>query len=544
MKIIEGNIIDIHKRKIFKGRLEINDNKIINIKEKVTDSNCYILPGFIDSHMHIESTMLIPSEFAKLAVSNGTVAVIADPHEIANVMGCKGVDFMIENAKKVPLKTYFAIPSCVPVSKNEFSGAEINSTDIDNLFQKHNLHILGEVMDYEGILKNEKQIFDKIETAKKYNALIDGHAPGLTLEENYKYAESGISTDHECSNIEEAINKLIARMKIQIREGSAAQNFEALYPLLEKYNEEIMLCTDDSHPDDLLEKGHINKIIAKGLKMGVNLFDLLQATTLNPQKHYRLDVGMLKPGDNADFVIIDNLENFNVLETYINGKAVYSNGRVLFDSKKEKAINNFKIKEIDIEDIQIKKEANYINVIEVIDKELLTNSFTTRAKTDKNNNLISDIDKDILKIVVVNRYKKQKATIGFINGIGLRKGAIATSISHDSHNIIAVGTDDLSILNAINEIISKKGGITYVNEKNYYTIELEFAGLMTQDSAENVANKYKELNNIVKANGIKLTSPFMTLSFMSLLVIPKLKISAKGLFDVEKMKFINLFSEK
>lgn len=544
MKIIEGNIVDVEKRRIIKGEIEICGSKILNITEKNIESDRYILPGFIDSHMHIESTMLIPSEFAKLAVANGTVAVIADPHEIANVMGIKGVEFIIENTKENPLKFYNTVPSCVPVNENEFSGTELNINEMDYLFDKHKLRVLGEVMDYEAVIKGNKKIIDKINLAKKYNAVIDGHAPSLTRAENEVYAAVGISTDHECSNIEEALDKINAGMKIQIREGSAAQNFDALYPLITSNNKDIMFCTDDSLPDELIEKGHINKIIIKGLKLGINIFNLLNAATLNPIKHYDLDVGLLKIGDNADFIIIDNLEDFNILETYINGQLVYSNGRVLFDIKKAKEINNFNAKKICLDDVKVYKKAEKINVIEVIDKELLTNCFTVKCKTDNNNNVISDIEKDILKIVVVNRYTKQKPIIGFINGIGLKSGAIATSISHDCHNIIAVGTDDKHIVNAINEIIEKKGGISYVKEKDYYTIELEFAGLMTQERAEIVAKKYKEINKIIKTNGCALTAPFMTLSFMTLLVIPKLKISVKGLFDVEKMKFVDLFSNK
>jgi adenine deaminase len=541
MRKIEGNIVDVLNRKIFKGEIEIENEKIKKITPKETTSNFYILPGLIDSHVHVESSMLIPSEFSKFAVKNGTVAIVSDPHEIANVLGIKGIEFMIENSKITPLKTFYCAPSCVPATNFETSGAIINSYDIEELFKTYKLKILGEMMNYPGIIYDDPEVHKKINIAKKYNAVIDGHAPGITGKDLEKYIKTGISTDHECATIEEAIEKINLGMKILIREGSAAKNFEELYPLISKFNKMTMFCTDDSHPDDLVEYGHINKILKMGLKKQIDIFDLLTTACINPVLHYNLEVGLLKEGDYADFIVVDNLTDFNILETNINGNTVYSNNRILFKSEKITPVNNFHAKKISIEDLKINCKENEIKVIEIIDKELITNSFKVKPKIE-NNNIISDTKKDILKIVVYNRYKNnEKPQIGFINGFGLKEGAIASSVAHDSHNIIAVGADDTSIFNAINEIVEHKGGLCYVKDKDFYTLPLEFGGLMTSQDGETVADMYKKLNVVVKANGSKLTSPFMTLSFMALLVIPSLKIGDKGLFDVDKFEFTNLF---
>ncbi len=539
---IEGQIVDVFNREIFPGEITIENNKIKSIIKKETSSEFYILPGLIDAHVHIESSMLIPSEFAKLAVSNGTVGVLTDPHEIANVMGIEGVKFMIENSESTPLKTYYCAPSCVPATPFESSGAILNSTDIETLFRDYKLKVLGEMMNYPGVIYNDEEVHAKLKIAKKHNALIDGHIPGIKGEDLEKYISAGISTDHECFDIEEAIEKINLGMKVLIREGSAARNFETLFPLISKFNDMVMLCTDDSHPDDLIKYGHINKILKMGIKRHIDIFDLLQAACINPIKHYNLEIGLLRENDFADFIIVDNLSDFNILETYINGEPVFSHGRVLFNTEKVKPINNFKAEKISPNQISIEDKNKSIKVIEVIDKELITRSFSETLKS-KNGKLISDTEKDILKIVVYNRYKKtSKPQVGFINGFGLKKGAIATSIAHDSHNIIAVGVNDKEITKAINEIIEHKGGLTYVNDNDYYTLPLEFAGLMTQQNANDVAELYGKINKTINANGCNLSSPFMTLSFMALLVIPELKIGDKGLFDVTKFEFTELYN--
>ncbi|MEJ5266435.1 MAG: adenine deaminase [Bacteroidales bacterium] len=541
MKKITGKLVDLFSRKIFNAELFIENGRISNIKKVNTEFENFIVPGLIDSHVHIESSMLIPYQFAKLAVQNGTVAIVTDPHEIANVLGKKGVEFMINNAKTTPLKTFFCIPSCVPATPFETSGAILNHNDIDELFSKQEVKILGEMMNFPGVINEDETVIKKLNVAKKHNAQIDGHIPGISGHNLKKYIDSGISTDHECFTIEEASEKIKLGMKILIREGSAAKNFDELYPLISKHNKMVMLCTDDSHPDDLINYGHINKIIKKGIKYGLDIFDLLSAACINPVEHYNLPVGLLRVNDPADFIIVDDLNNFNILETYIDGEIVYSNNRVFFNNSISKPLNNFNANKISVEDLKVKPKSNKIKVIEIIDKELITNSFTITPKI-ANNNIISDIERDILKIIVYNRYQKNsKPSIGFIHGIGLKSGAIATTVAHDSHNIIATGCSDEEIAAAINEIVEKQGGLTFVHGKDYYTLELEYAGLMTNKDPMIVADLYEKMNKVIKQNGSKLTAPYMTISFMALLVIPHLKIGDKGLFDVDRFEFTQLF---
>lgn len=541
MKTFQGNIVDVHKRRIFKGTVYVENQKIRKIEESDNQSDQYIIPGLIDSHVHIESSMLIPSEFSKLVIKNGTVAVISDPHEIANVMGIKGVEFMINNSKKSPLKTFFCIPSCVPATDFETSGATIDKNDIDKLFKLIDVKIMGEMMNFPGVINNDKKVHDKLAVAKKHDAVIDGHIPGITDDKLIKYIAAGISTDHECFSYEEAVTKIKSGMKILIREGSAAKNFDELFPLISEFNKMCMLCTDDSHPDDIIKYGHINKIIKKGINKNLDIFDLLTCATINPVNHYKLPVGLLRENDPADFIIINNLKDFEIIETVINGNIVYSNNRILYYTEKEKPINNFHAKKITEDQILLPAQTEKVKVIEVIDKELLTNSFITHPKT-KDNNIISDTERDILKIVVYNRYSKtSKPAIGLINGFGLHRGAMASSIAHDSHNIIAVGADDTEIVNAINEIINSKGGLVFYNSPDFYSIPLEFAGLMTAENPYTVAEKYEILNKQLQTAGSKLTSAFMTLSFMALLVIPSLKIGDQGLFDVDNFKFTDLY---
>jgi adenine deaminase len=544
MKKFTGKIYDIVNRRIIHGSIFIENGYIVSIEEHEIDSDAnIILPGFIDSHVHVESSMLIPSEFSKLVIPNGTVAIVSDPHEIANVLGKDGVKFMIENAKQTPLKTFFCAPSCVPATNFETSGANLYAEDIDDILNKLEVKILGEMMNYPGVIFEDENVIEKLNVAKKYKAIIDGHIPGVSGENLEKYVKSGISTDHECFTYEEALEKIKLGMKILIREGSAAKNLEELFPLISNFNTMCMLCTDDSHPDDIIKYGHINNIIKKVLKQGINIFDLLRVASLNPIKHYNLPVGLLQVKDPADFVIINNLEDFHIKETIINGETVYSGGRILFETIKENPVNNFRAKKISINDLYVKDENRNIKVIEIIDKELITRSFSYKLNSE-NTNLISDVKKDILKIVVYNRYKEtSKPTIGFIHGIGIKYGAVASSIAHDSHNIIAVGTSDEDIVNAINDIVDNKGGLSFVEGKNHYTIPLEFAGLMTQENPSKLAEMYEVLNSRIKAAGSTLTAPFMTLSFMALLVIPELKIGDKGLFDVSTFQFTSLYEE-
>ena len=537
---VAGKIVDIFTDSIYNGEITIENGKIIEINKTENEYSRFIMPGFVDAHVHIESSMLVPSEFAKLAVRQGTVATVSDPHEIANVLGMKGVEFMIKNGESVPFKFYFGAPSCVPATPFETSGAVLNSKDVRTLLKNEKIHYLSEVMNFPGVIYDDEEMFEKINSAIQLNKQIDGHAPGLSGNDLKKYAAAGITTDHESSSLDEAIEKIKLGIKLLIREGSAAKNFTALYKAIDLFPKDVMLCTDDSHPNDLI-LGHINSLIKKGILFDVNMFNLIRAATLNPIKHYNLDVGLLQIGDPADFIVLEDLRNFKISQTYINGNLVFDNGTVLINSYMPLSLNNFNCSQINESQIQVNAKSNFINVIEACDGELLTKKIISKVKA-VDGFIKSNTKKDILKIVVLNRYSKtSKPVVGFINGFRLKKGAIASSIAHDSHNIIAVGVSDKDIVNAINTLIRNKGGIVVANDDKIESIVLEVAGLMTNKNGILVAEKYKELNKVVKKLGTKLNSPFMTLSFMALLVIPELKIGDKGLFDVEIFKLIDLF---
>ncbi|MCW3785180.1 adenine deaminase [Plebeiibacterium sediminum] len=538
---ISGKILDLFNRKIYNGTIKYNNGKIISITQTDQEYSNYILPGLIDSHVHIESSMLTPKQFSKIVVPRGTVAVVTDPHEIANVMGVEGVEYMIQNSKGTPLKCFFGAPSCVPATSFETSGAVITSEDIELLLQKEEVYALSEMMNFPGVIYEDEEVLKKIKLAHKYGKKIDGHAPGLVGEDLKKYAQAGITTDHECINTNEAIDKINQGIVVQIREGSAAKNFDNLASLFDTHPDDIMLCTDDSHSDEILQKGHIDKIIKLGIAKGIDIFKLLRAATIKPVEHYNLPVGLLREGDDADFIVVDNLDDFNILETYINGEKVYTEGKITFDLDKSEAINNFNISSINEDEIKIlPQEGKNIRVIEAVDGDLITDELIWKPNII-DGNIVSSIDEDILKIVVVNRYKTAPPVVGFIKNIGLKKGAIACSVAHDSHNLIAVGVSDQEIVKALNEIIACRGGITCVNNDEINTLPLEIGGLMTDEDGQKVAENYLLLNEKVKEFGSPLKAPFMTLSFMSLLVIPKIKIGDKGLFDVSTFSFTNLF---
>ncbi|MEP6465071.1 MAG: adenine deaminase [Parafilimonas sp.] len=537
------NYVDVENKTIHVAKIFIDDNKIhtIEIIHNQEDHNLpYLLPGFIDSHVHIESSMLIPSEFARLAVVHGTIATVSDPHEIANVCGMKGVEYMIDNGTKVNFNFYFGAPSCVPATNFETAGASLNSKEVETLLSKPEIHYLSEMMNFPGVLLNDEEVLNKISAAKKFNKPVDGHAPGLRGEEAKKYIEAGISTDHECFTKEEALDKLKYGMKILIREGSAAKNFEALIDLLNDYPDEIMFCSDDKHPDSLVE-GHINKLCERAVAKGINVFKVLQAACVNPVHHYKLNVGLTKQGDAANFILVNNLKEFKVYQTYIKGELVAENGKTLITSVHSTTINNFSATEINEDDIKFYvhdsvADDNKISAIEALDGQLITNKIFVKPRI-KNNELISDIENDILKLVVINRYKKAPVAKALIKNFGLKNGAIASSVAHDSHNIIAVGCDDKSLVLAINLIIKEKGGIScFDGEENEKIIPLPVAGLMSNDDGYKIAAAYSEIDKMAKALGSNLTSPFMTLSFMALLVIPHIKLSDKGLFDGDAFK--------
>lgn len=539
---IKSNYIDLFKQQIFPAQIRI-ENGIIKTIEKIEEQlETYILPGFVDAHVHIESSMLVPTEFAQKAVIHGTVATVSDPHEIANVLGKKGVYYMIENGNKSPFKFHFGAPSCVPATKFETAGAELTAEDIDELMSRNDINYLAEMMNYPGVLHRDKLVMDKIAIAQKYGKPIDGHAPGLSGVDAINYIQSGISTDHECFTYDEAKFKLENGMKVLIREGSAAKNFDALIDLLYDYPNEIMFCSDDKHPDDLM-LGHINLLVQRAIAKGVPLFNILKAACLNPVEHYRLNVGLLREGDAADFIVVDDLINFSILSTYIDGKEVAKNGRSLIKTHPEKCINHFNIQAKNEADFCLPLNTTKVRVIEVLDGQLITHEQVGNCDMDENGNAVSNIENDILKIAVVNRYHEAPIAMAFIKNFGLKDGAIASSVAHDSHNIIVVGVDDTSMCNAVNAIIKEKGGLAVFDGTTTKILPLPVAGLMSTDSCEVVAEKYTELVKIVKELGCTLQSPFMSLSFMALLVIPNLKLSDKGLFDGNIFQFCNLMVE-
>ncbi len=515
------------------------DKNVVSIRKVGGVVDGVVLPGLIDSHVHIESSMLTPFMFSTLAVKHGVVGVVTDPHEVSNVLGVEGFNFMLNDARKSFLKIFFGVPSCVPATNFETSGAILSSREIDKLLQKNDVVALSEVMNFPGVLHGDKEVLAKIELAKKYGKRIDGHAPGLIGSDLDKYIQAGITTDHEAYSYDEAVEKIRKGMLIQIREGSAAKNFETLYPLIDEYPDNVMLCTDDSHPDDL-QKGYINLLIKRGLKKGLSFVNLYKAAFFNPVKHYGLNVGQLRVGDSADFIVVDNLKDFNILQTYVNGRKVFDVKQQVptFIPPLNDSLNKFNATELKQEDIRVETTGGKLNIIRAFDGELITDVIQIPVQPGEIKQNVVD---DIIKIVVVNRYdKKAKPVVGFINGFGLKDCAIASTIAHDSHNIIAVGTDDDLLLKAINKLVELKGGIVVADKSGIDFLKLEIAGLMTTSLPDYVAEKYSQLNSRVISNGAKLKAPFMTLSFMALLVIPKLKIGDKGLFDISKFSFVDL----
>ena len=539
LNFVSGNIVDPIHNEIYSGKITISNGKISEIERNDKIYPNYIIPGFVDSHIHIESSMLIPYEFSRIAVIHGTVATVSDPHEIANILGIKGIKYMIENSKLSPLKFYFGVSSCVPATSFETSGACLGVKEVEEIFRTEDLKFLGEVMNTFGVINNDSEIIGKINIAKKYFKKIDGHAPGLSGESLEKYISKGITTDHECVRRVEGLEKIEKGMKILIREGSAAKNFEALIPLVDTHYDSCMFCSDDKHPDDLI-KGHIDEMVRRSINYGIDIFKILNVSSVNPVKHYGLDVGLLQEGDPADFLVVDNLKDLNILTTYINGNIVSHKGKTNIEHRSFETINNFNVEKKKISDFILPYKRGNVKVIEAIDGQLITNDMLIEPKM-VNGNAVSDIERDILKIAVVNRYKDSKVPIGFIRNFGLKKGAIASSIAHDSHNIVTVGVSDEDICNAVNMIIENRGGIGCVCGENKIFLELPVAGIMTFEEYSKVADSYRHVTNFAKSLGCTLTAPFMTLSFMALLVIPKIKIGDKGLFDSEKFKFMDLF---
>jgi adenine deaminase len=535
---IQGQIVDIENRRIYSGEVKVENGKIFSVIEKQHDNKNFILPGFIDAHIHIESSMLVPSEFAKIAVLHGTVGTISDPHEIANVLGKDGVYYMIENGKKVPLKFHFGAPSCVPATFFETAGAVIDSEQIKELMAHPDIYYLAEMMNYPGVLFDDEEVLKKIAWAKHYNKPVDGHAPGLRGEAVQKYISAGITTDHECFTYDEAAEKLSLGMKVIVREGSAAKNFEALIDLLPNHYENLMFCSDDKHPDDLIV-GHINQLCARAVAKGYDVFKILQMACINPVKHYNMTVGLLQPNEAADFIVVEDLTHFKVLQTYINGELVAENGQSFVQHIDFEKPNNFSTSPKTLADFRVTTEAKTIRVIEALEGQLITNEIHCSPKIE-DGKLVSDTEHDVLKMAVVNRYENAPIALAFIKNFGLKKGAIASSVAHDCHNIVVVGTSDEDILNAVNLLIANTGGICAVNGSAQKSLALPIAGIMSDQNGWEAGRLYQEIDAMAKELGSTLKAPFMTLSFMALLVIPDLKLSDKGLFSGKQFAFTDL----
>lgn len=545
---ISGQIVDIFAGRIFEGKVWVEGGKIVKREEVANPGGeklPYILPGFVDAHVHVESSLCVPSEFARLAVVHGTVATVSDPHEIANVLGIAGVRYMLKNAAKVPFKFYFGASSCVPATGFETAGARLSVKDLEILFKEDGLKYLSEMMNYPGVLNQDPEVMAKIALAKRLKKPIDGHAPGLMGDDAKRYIEAGISTDHECFQLEEADHKAYLGMKILIREGTAAKNFDALHPMIKRYPNSVMFCSDDKHADDLV-KSHINEIVRRAVwEKGHDLMVVLRASSLHPVKHYGLDVGLLRVGDPADFIVVDDLYNFIPRMTYINGRLVAKDGKSLIERVPVEVVNHFSCEKKQAKDFAVKGEGKTLHVIVAEDGELITKTLDVDAKYDTEGYLMTDIDHDILKIAVINRYENAPPKVAFIKNFGLKgaKCALASSVAHDSHNIIVVGSDDESMAQAANALIVAQGGLACVADGEVRLLPLPVAGLMSPDDGYKVAKKYEELQDFVKERmKTTLKSPFMTLSFMALLVIPELKLSDKGLFDGKRFQFTQLTS--
>lgn len=536
--VLYSHLVDLHEKRVFPAKITLDAGQIAAIEPTDDPVSGYLLPGFVDAHVHIESSMLVPSEFARMAVVHGSVATVSDPHEIANVLGVSGVEFMLNNAAQVPFKFHFGAPSCVPATHFETAGAVIGPDEVEQLLLRPDIWYLSEMMNFPGVIHRDPMVMAKIEAAHRIGKPVDGHAPALTGEALDQYRSAGITTDHEAFTYEEGLEKLQKGMKILIREGSAAKNFEALIDLLPQFPEQIMFCSDDKHPDDLI-KGHINQLVKRALERGLDLFQVLRAACIHPVEHYRLPVGTLRPGDPADAILVDNLSDFNVLKTWINGELVADNGLSLIQPVAAGTPNNFQVEALSAADFAVptqRTEAD-INVIIAEEGAIVTGATTAPARIEKGC-IVAQPERDILKIAVVNRYQPAPVACGFIQGFGLKSGALASCVAHDSHNIVAVGCSDEALCAAVNLVIAHRGGISAVGLETEKVLPLPVAGIMSNADGHSVAAAYSEIDTFVRHElGSVLTAPFMTLSFMALPVIPALKMTDKGLFDVTVFDF-------
>ncbi|MDZ4667148.1 MAG: adenine deaminase [bacterium] len=525
-----GQVIDILGQRIYAACVVITDGKIASITELEEAPPHFILPGFVDAHVHIESSLLAPSEFARMALTHGTIATISDPHEIANVLGIEGVNYMIENGKQAPFYFHFGAPSCVPATHFETAGASLDAQQVDALLQSEDIYYLTEMMNFPGVIFDDEEVHKKIKAAHRINKPVDGHAPGLTGVQLKKYVDAGISTDHECFTLQEAQEKLALGMKILIREGSAARNFDTLIPLLDTHYEQLMFCSDDKHPDSLL-LGHINQLVARALALGNNLFKVLQVACINPWQHYGMRQGILRVGDTADFIVVNNWQEVKVLQTYVAGELLAEKGVCLFKGVPIHCLNQFVAQPLSVTQLAF-KPANPEPVIVCLEGQLITHRLEVPASE-------CTPEYDCLKLVVYNRYQTEAPAIAYIKNFGLTQGAIAGSVAHDSHNIIAVGTSDADLCKAINAVIAHRGALVACNASQEKVLPLPLAGLMSDGEAWEVAELYKQVDAFSKGIlGATLQAPFMSLSFMALLVIPHLKLSNRGLFNGDSFSFV------
>jgi adenine deaminase len=543
--ILLAHLVDLHEKRIFPAKITLDAGCIAAIEPTDEPVSGYLLPGFVDAHVHIESSMLVPSEFARMAVVHGSVATVSDPHEIANVLGVPGVEFMLENAAQVPFKFHFGAPSCVPATNFETAGAVIGPEEVEQLLQRPDIWYLSEMMNFPGVIHRDPMVMAKIEAAHRIGKPVDGHAPALRGEALDQYRSAGITTDHEAFTYEEGLEKLQKGMKILIREGSAAKNFEALIDLLPQFPEQIMFCSDDKHPDDLI-KGHINQLVKRALERGLDLFQVLRAACIHPVEHYRLPVGTLRPGDPADAILVDNLTDFNVLKTWINGELVADNGQSFIPPVAAGTPNNFQVEALSPADFAVTTQRTeaHIHVIIAEEGAIVTGATTAPARIERGC-IVAQPERDILKIAVVNRYQSAPVACGFIQGFGLKSGALASCVAHDSHNIVAVGCSDEALCAAVNLVIKHRGGISAVGSETEKVLPLPVAGIMSNADGHTVAAAYSEIDTFVRQElGSVLTAPFMTLSFMALPVIPALKMTDKGLFDVTVFDFSAVVVER
>ncbi|HWA25679.1 MAG TPA: adenine deaminase [Lacunisphaera sp.] len=549
---LSGQIVDLHARRIQPGIIEWAGGRVTRIiADDRVKAPWYIAPGFVDAHIHIESSLLPPAEFARWAVVHGTVATVSDPHEIANVLGVPGVEYMVRDGARTPFKFNFGAPSCVPATAFETAGAALDAPTVARLLARPEIKYLSEVMNFPGVLARDPSLMAMIAAAQRHGKPVDGHAPGLRGSKAAEYAAAGITTDHECFTLAEARDKLAARMKILIREGSAARNFAALAPLLKSHPGQAMFCCDDLHPDLLMVR-HLDEHVRWALRGGADRYDVLRCASVNPVEHYRLDVGLLRVGDPADFIVFEGWRDLRVRRTYLRGELVARDGRSRLPRQPSRAPNAFRARPRRLEDFELRCNVSApgrfkrggvsalhpVNVIEALNGQLITRH---RREVPRivDGAIVADPRRDLLKIAVVNRYApRAPVAVAMIRGFGLKAGAIASSVAHDSHNIVAVGADDASLCAAVNLVVGARGGISVVGRGRRAVLPLPIAGLMSDRDGRSVARSYTRLDALAKVLGSKLDAPFMTLSFMALLVIPDLKLSDRGLFSASKWGFV------